>query len=182
MENRPVRTARRRGEAAVGWGVRKNSSRHAYGAAVGQRLGVARLVLALGLLLPAARARGEIIAKPGDFGTIEFQLNNKGAAGSNRRLEEVQLSVVPPANFPLVVTSIKIKEDDTLTQPITIEPGQTRTFVISYQLGQTIDDGTYPVALNVQTLNEFTEPAPGAYNAVVIFTTKPGRFSLDRLG
>ncbi|MDP3542306.1 MAG: hypothetical protein Q8T11_07565 [Elusimicrobiota bacterium] len=117
----------------------------------------------------ASKSQRPCIA-PGDTARIEFPIENTGRPGSNERLEEVQISAVPPANFPFSVTDIKIKEDPSLKIPITIEPGTTRTFVIAYRIddaAKSTPDGEYTVALKVGMLNVYTTPGPGALDSEI---------------
>ncbi len=110
-----------------------------------------------------------ISVAPGDIGSIEFAIENQGEKGSNRRMEEAWLSTAAVhGSGQISVTSISVKETGA-TSPITIEPGDVRTFVIAYHVDERVSEGTFQLSIDVRMLNAFTDPPPEALGSTVIF-------------
>lgn len=117
------------------------------------------------------KADSTILVSPGDTGTIEYEFHNDGEPGSNRRTEEAWPSTSTLRGFSarsIAVTSITVKETGE-TSPITIEPGDTRTFVISYKVAETATEGTALLLIDMRMLNMFTEPPPSELGSKVAF-------------
>lgn len=86
---------------------------------------------------------------PGHRATIEYKIHNP----TSENVEGVEVFLVPPPKIPLIMTGLRIIEDPDLSPPINIPPGKTRTFKLSYKLGDegdAIPEGNFTLQIKCQ--------------------------------
>jgi len=132
------------------------------------------VVLAVAAVLLAGPAVAQNFVKPGDTNSIEIPVEN--FAGSMVPLKGVRVDVEAPAHFIIKATSIK--------GPVNILPGaaEEKIFKIDFEIAANAPEGAFEVSLKVRMDSTGTEPAPTTLDTLVLFTSNPVPFSLDRLG
>lgn len=121
-------------------------------------------------VIPISSSLGTTFVKPGDTGRIEFPIENDIASDFSS-LEDVQISINAPSHFIVKGTS--------LLGPNSIQPAQTQTFVVDYEISSTAPEGSFDVTLNVGMTTTDVDPDPSTLASVVTFAidTSPPEIS-----
>ena len=105
-----------------------------------------------------------VVVKPDDQGTIEFPIKND--AESVGVASDVRISVDIPPNLS---GNFNIVPQDTVLGPLIIQPGEVKTFIVSYQIGPNAPSGDFDVVLNVIMTNPLIYPALDTFQTHVSF-------------
>lgn len=91
-------------------------------------------IFVMGLTACAGRRQRRDCVTPGFLGEMKYSIQNESS-----RVDGVGMTVSAPDGIPLIMRGIKIMETPDVDPPISIESGQTRTFVISFRIGDKRD-------------------------------------------
>lgn len=100
-------------------------------------------------LFPAILA-AQTFVRPGDTGSIDFPIESD--VESAVLAEGVEVTVEAPAHFTVKGTSIK--------GPLTIAPGETKTFTIDFEIAADAPDGSFDAVLKVSMVTTEVDPDP----------------------
>lgn len=101
----------------------------------------------------------QTFVKPGDTGAINFPIEND--IESVALAEGAEITVDAPSYFTVKNTSI--------LGPSSKDPGQTKTFVVNYEIGQDAPDGSFSANLNFKATTLPIVPDPATLTAKVDF-------------
>lgn len=114
-------------------------------------------------------ASAEVFVKPGDVNFIEFPIEH--LLDSAADIENLELSIVGPTDFIVQATSIK--------GPVTLSPGQSKTFRIDYEIAAGAPEGPFNVELSFTATTEDVDPKLDDLDTSVDFPIGRGPFSVE---
>ena len=101
----------------------------------------------------------QTFVKPGDTGSIEFPIGNDSE--SVALAEGAEITVDAPAYF--------IVKNTYILGPVSEDPGQTKTFIVTYEIGQDAPDGSFSANLKFKATTLPISPDPDTVLASVGF-------------